>query len=83
MHRLSYAAFIFRPDPLFLLNYFQSRYCGILCMLQHTFYMQNEQTSEPVQNVQLGDHMAATLFHSALEVRKILSWYHNPQVHHC
>jgi hypothetical protein len=43
-------------------------------MLQHTFYMQNEQTSEPKQNVQLADHMAATLFRSALEVRKILSW---------
>jgi hypothetical protein len=35
--------------------------------------MQNEQTAEPAQNAQLGDHMAATVFHSALEVREVLT----------
>jgi hypothetical protein len=34
--------------------------------------MQIEQAGEPVQNEQLGDDMAATLFHNALEVRKTL-----------
>jgi len=44
----------------------------IMFMLQHTFYMQNEQAAEPAQNVHLGDNMSGTLFHSALEVRRTL-----------
>ncbi|XP_033610605.1 tyrosine-protein phosphatase non-receptor type 14 isoform X3 [Cryptotermes secundus] len=49
------------PDPE------SAKYVWRMCVHQHTFYVQNEQTAEPMQNVQLGDHMAQTLFHTALE----------------
>jgi hypothetical protein len=38
-------------------------------VLQHTFYMQNEQAAESAHNLQLGDQTPLTVFHSALEVR--------------